>query len=85
MAPWLYRYQAADTIHARDEHVIGPEAPLGSEHNCAQWVENARTCKVVAVSVRALSVVGKTLSVPRMQPRKGQAAGVRGSRKSNAT
>jgi hypothetical protein len=30
--------------------VIGPEPPLGSEHNSAQSVENARICKMVAVS-----------------------------------
>jgi hypothetical protein len=48
-------------IHPRDEDVLGPEPPLGSEHNCAQYVENARTCKMVAVSVRAHAVAGKTI------------------------
>lgn len=47
------------TIHPRDEHVIGSEPPLGSEHNCAQQVENARTCKMVAVSVRARLWLGR--------------------------
>jgi hypothetical protein len=41
--------------------VIGSETLLGSEHNCAQQVENARTCEMVAVGVRARSVVGKTI------------------------
>jgi putative transposase len=43
-------------IYPRDEHVIGPEPPLGSEHNCCQQVENAPTRNVVAVSVRARAV-----------------------------
>jgi len=54
MAPWLYRCEAADTIYARDENVIGPEAPPGSEHNVLSRWTNARPRKVVAVSVRAL-------------------------------
>jgi len=54
MAPWLYRCKAADTIYARDENVIGPEAPPGSEHNVLSRWTNARPRKVVAVSVRAL-------------------------------
>ena len=28
--------EAADMIHPHDEHVLDPELPLGSEHNCAQ-------------------------------------------------
>ena len=60
MAPWLYRCKAADTIYARDENVIGPEAPLRSEHNVRSVGGQTRGLARWLQSVSARSVVGKT-------------------------
>jgi hypothetical protein len=68
MAPEFYRHEAADTTHPYGERVIGPEPPLGSEHNCAQcWKTRGPAGWLQSVSARALS-----LFVPQMYPRKGR-------------
>lgn len=54
MAPWLYRCEVADTIYARDENVLGPEAPLGSEHTVRSVGGQTRGLARWLVSVRAL-------------------------------
>ena len=76
MAPELCRYEAADTIHPHGEHVIGPE-PLGSEHNCAQQVENARICKMVAVSVACRTHTQSTTHSLTQRHRRFEAARLR--------
>jgi len=54
MAPWLYRCEAAETMHALDENVIGPEAPLGSEHNALSRGQTRGLAKWLQQCPRAL-------------------------------
>ena len=71
MAPWLYRCEAAETIYAFDENVIGPRRRLaastmrsvgGQTRGLAKWLQSVSARSVVGKTIRSLSrsVVSQT-------------------------